>query len=74
MGSQSLRKLELDKRREVGVITKEPKMIRAIADCFERDWADTQTARKEAKAAKKEAKKEEKEARREEKKEEKGAA
>jgi cardiolipin synthase A/B len=67
VGSQSLRKLELDKRREVGVITKDPKMIRAVANLFEKDWADTQTAKKEAKAAKKEAKKEEKEAKKEEK-------
>ena len=57
IGSQSLRKLELDKRREVGVITKDPKVIKAVADRFERDWADTQTAKKEAKAAKKVAKK-----------------
>jgi cardiolipin synthase A/B len=67
VGSQSLRKLELDKRREVGVITKDAKMIRAVADHFERDWAETQTARKEAKAAKKEAKKVEKEEKKEEK-------
>jgi phosphatidylserine/phosphatidylglycerophosphate/cardiolipin synthase-like enzyme len=60
VGSQSLRKLELDKRREVGIITKDAKMIRAVADHFEHDWASTQTAKKEAKAAKKEAKKEEK--------------
>jgi cardiolipin synthase A/B len=71
IGSQSLRKLELDKRREVGLITKEPKMIRMVSDHFERDWADTQTAKKEAKAAKKVAKKEEKEAKKEEKKAEK---
>jgi len=59
IGSQSLRKLELDKRREVGIITKDTKMIRAVADRFEKDWADTQTAKKEAK---REAKKEAKEA------------
>jgi cardiolipin synthase A/B len=67
VGSQSLRKLELDKRREVGVITKDAKIIRAVADHFERDWAETQTAKKEAKAAKKEAKKVEKEEKKEEK-------
>jgi len=74
IGSQSLRKLELDKRREVGLITKDAKMIRAVADHFERDWADTQTAKKEAKAAKKVAKKEEKEAKKAEKEDDKEAA
>jgi phosphatidylserine/phosphatidylglycerophosphate/cardiolipin synthase-like enzyme len=67
VGSQSLRKLELDKRREVGVITKDTKIIRAVADHFERDWAETQTAKKEAKAARKEAKKVEKEEKKDEK-------
>jgi len=57
IGSQSLRKLELDKRREVGVITKDAKLLRAIADRFEKDWADTQTAKKEAKKEAKAAKK-----------------
>jgi phosphatidylserine/phosphatidylglycerophosphate/cardiolipin synthase-like enzyme len=57
IGSQSLRKLELDKRREVGVILKDTKIIRGVADRFERDWADTQTARKEAKAEAKAARK-----------------
>ena len=38
VGSQSLRKLELDKRREVGLITKDRRAVARIADVFERDW------------------------------------
>jgi cardiolipin synthase A/B len=60
LGSQSLRKLELDKRREVGLITKDPKTIRGIADCFEKDWAQTDLAKQEGKEARKAAEKERK--------------
>ena len=38
VGSQSLRKLELDKRREVGVITKDRRAVAQIARVFESDW------------------------------------
>ncbi len=38
IGSQSLRKSELDERREVGLIIKEPDIIKQILDVFERDW------------------------------------
>ena len=38
VGSQSLRKLELDKRREVGVITKDRRAVAQIARTFDRDW------------------------------------
>ena len=38
VGSQSLRKLELDDRREVGLITKDPRAVRAIARVFAVDW------------------------------------
>ena len=38
VGSQSLRKLELDKRREVGVITKDRRAVGKIARVFESDW------------------------------------
>jgi phosphatidylserine/phosphatidylglycerophosphate/cardiolipin synthase-like enzyme len=38
VGSQSLRKLELDKRREVGLITKDRRAVAKIAAVFERDW------------------------------------
>ncbi len=38
VGSQSLRKLELDKRREVGMITKDRRTIGQITGVFESDW------------------------------------
>ena len=38
VGSQSLRKLELDKRREVGMITKDRRTAATIADLFDADW------------------------------------
>ncbi len=41
VGSQSLRKLELDARREVGVIIRDPKIAKRIAAVFEADWALT---------------------------------
>ncbi|MEP6915950.1 MAG: phospholipase D-like domain-containing protein [Acidobacteriota bacterium] len=39
MGSQSLRKLELDGRREIGVIIKDAKVARQMQAVFETDWA-----------------------------------
>jgi len=41
MGSQSLRTLELDRRREVGVIITDKKVVRQMADVFEADWVRT---------------------------------
>jgi cardiolipin synthase len=56
VGSQSLRKLELDKRREVGVIVADKKVVRQIQSVFEQDWAETGSGKKEAKRAVKEEK------------------
>jgi phosphatidylserine/phosphatidylglycerophosphate/cardiolipin synthase-like enzyme len=42
VGSQSLRKLELDGRREVGVIVSNPTAAKKIAAVFEADWAASQ--------------------------------
>jgi cardiolipin synthase len=42
VGSQSLRRLELDERREVGVIVRDPTIVRQMADVFERDWQQTE--------------------------------
>jgi cardiolipin synthase len=39
IGSQSLRELELDARREVGVILRDAKVVSAIVRTFESDWA-----------------------------------
>ena len=38
VGSQSLRKLELDQRREVGMITKDRRTVNQIAQVFDADW------------------------------------
>jgi phosphatidylserine/phosphatidylglycerophosphate/cardiolipin synthase-like enzyme len=39
IGSQSLRQAELDSRREVGVIVREPKVVNGLIKTFETDWA-----------------------------------
>ena len=39
VGSQSLRTAELDSRREVGVIVREPKVVQGLIKTFESDWA-----------------------------------
>jgi hypothetical protein len=41
VGSQSLRAAELDSRREVGLIVREPKAMRRLIDTFESDWTRT---------------------------------
>lgn len=38
LGSQSLRKLELDERREIGVIINNAKIVSSLATVFEDDW------------------------------------
>jgi cardiolipin synthase A/B len=38
VGSQSLRKLELDHRREVGLITKDVRTVRRMAAVYDEDW------------------------------------
>jgi cardiolipin synthase A/B len=55
VGSQGLRKLELDSRREIGVIVKDPRVVKRIAEVFAADWARTDAGKKEAaKAGRKE--------------------
>jgi phosphatidylserine/phosphatidylglycerophosphate/cardiolipin synthase-like enzyme len=48
LGSQSLRKLELDGRREVGIVINDARVARQIASVFEDDWS---AAQKMAKAS-----------------------
>ncbi len=60
VGSQSLRALELDGRREIGLIVKEPKTVKQMLEVFEGDWAKTDLAAKEAKETKKEIKEQKK--------------
>lgn len=38
LGSQSLRKLEMEARREIGVIFRDAKAVRQMIDVFEHDW------------------------------------
>jgi phosphatidylserine/phosphatidylglycerophosphate/cardiolipin synthase-like enzyme len=45
VGSQSLRKLELDGRREVGVLVRDARIARRILAVFEADWAHAVTTR-----------------------------
>lgn len=46
IGSQSLRKLELDKRREVGIIVSNTVIARELAAVFEEDWALTDSGKR----------------------------
>jgi len=39
VGSQSLRAMELDRRREVGLIVRERKIVKSLVGTFEADWA-----------------------------------
>jgi cardiolipin synthase A/B len=59
VGSQSLRRVELEKRREVGVIVNDARVVREMQAIFERDWAETDSGKKQAKKAEKAEKKEE---------------
>jgi cardiolipin synthase len=49
VGSQSLRALELDMRREVGLIVRDTKVVKGMIDVFEQDWARTDLGQKELK-------------------------
>jgi cardiolipin synthase len=58
VGSQSLRRLELEKRREVGVIVTDVSVVKQMQEIFEKDWAQTESGRKSIKKAEKAEKKE----------------
>ena len=45
LGSQSLRPLELDSRREIGVILRNRSVVSAISRTFEADWAASESDR-----------------------------
>lgn len=51
LGSQGLRRAELDARREIGVIVRDPKLLKTLRDVFESDWAETPTAQASSKNA-----------------------
>ena len=56
VGSQSLRALELDARREVGLIARDQKVVKRMQEVFEADWAKTDLGKKEQKQFQKELK------------------
>jgi phosphatidylserine/phosphatidylglycerophosphate/cardiolipin synthase-like enzyme len=47
VGSQSLRKIELDNRREVGIVVRSAAIVSEILQTFEEDWALTPSGRKD---------------------------
>jgi uncharacterized protein YfcZ (UPF0381/DUF406 family) len=49
-----LRRAELDRRREVGLIVDDKDVVRGVTRIFEKDWAETPLARggRKAKAVK----------------------
>jgi cardiolipin synthase len=56
IGSQSLRRLELEKRREIGIVVDDAAVVAQVRKTFLEDWALTPSGKKEAKKAKKEEK------------------
>jgi cardiolipin synthase len=54
IGSQSLRKPELERRREIGVIIHDASVIRQLHAFFELDWQNTAQGKKEARKDRKE--------------------
>jgi phosphatidylserine/phosphatidylglycerophosphate/cardiolipin synthase-like enzyme len=46
IGSQSMRKLELDNRREVGIFIKNATVVNELARTFEDDWSLTDSGRR----------------------------
>src|SRR6202035_3230632 len=50
-GSQSLRRVELDERREIGVIVTDGSLVKQMQSVFEEDWAQTDPGKSTAKAA-----------------------
>jgi cardiolipin synthase len=72
VGSQSLRKEELDSRRDVGLLISNPNVARQLMKVFETDWLESISAKEAAKEVKteKKAEEEKKEEKKEEKREE----
>jgi phosphatidylserine/phosphatidylglycerophosphate/cardiolipin synthase-like enzyme len=51
VGSQSLRALELDGRREVGLVAKESRVVKRLVELFEADWQAADNGKKHGAAA-----------------------
>lgn len=47
IGSQGLRKMELEGRREFGVIVTSRRVVQKLASVFEADWSATDSGKKE---------------------------
>ena len=45
VGSQSLRRIYLDERREAGLVVRDRKVVKRIATIFESDWAETEAGK-----------------------------
>jgi cardiolipin synthase len=57
LGSQSLRRLQLEKRREIGILVHDRRVVRQMMKVFEEDWAQTDSGRKQEKKEEKKAEK-----------------
>jgi cardiolipin synthase len=57
LGSQSLRRLELEKRREIGIIVNDRRIVKQMIAVFQQDWEKTDSGKKQAKKAEKAEKK-----------------
>ena len=53
LGSQSLRRLELEKRREIGIIVNDKRVVKQMIAVFEKDWEQTGSGKKDARKAEK---------------------
>ena len=51
IGSQGMRTIELDRRREVGIIVRDRSAIKRFRSVFEEDWATTEAGREKREAA-----------------------
>lgn len=51
LGSQSLRKLELEARREIGVIFRDKKVVKQMEAIFEKDWKSSEPIVEDSKLA-----------------------
>ena len=61
IGSQSLRRPELEQRREVGILISNPSVARKMREIFDQDWMDSATRKDEAPPEEQVSQKEEKE-------------
>lgn len=56
VGSQSLRRLELDQRCEIGIIVTDGVVVQRMRGVFEEDWALTHSGKRAAKGLERPAK------------------